>query len=198
MTRKVSAGDPAQELQEAAVDVTIQVTPRIASSGQSMSPSVTPAPAARPRRKPPDSARAVSATQTGPGVRNSSQDRQRIEAEIGGGEGHDRVKIGPAAGPEPGRSRPDAAAPRGRTMQVLSAAPRLHLAGPRARRGRRSASGCALATKPDAGIEPGWSPNRSEELRPASRDWRRWPRHQAAGDPLAAPRGVGRHVGEAR
>jgi hypothetical protein len=49
---------------------TSHVTPRIARSGQRRSPTVTPTASGQACRNPPESARAVSATQTGPGVKN--------------------------------------------------------------------------------------------------------------------------------
>ena len=49
---------------------TIHDTPRIASSGQSASPTTTPSASGQAALNPPESARAVSASQTGPGVKN--------------------------------------------------------------------------------------------------------------------------------
>ncbi len=47
-----------------------QATPAIATSGQITSPTTTPNANGQADRKPPASARATMATQTGPGVRN--------------------------------------------------------------------------------------------------------------------------------
>ena len=52
---------------------TIQLRPRIAASGQSPSPMLTPTASGQAAANPPDSARAPSATHTGPGVMKRSR-----------------------------------------------------------------------------------------------------------------------------
>jgi hypothetical protein len=49
-----------------------QDTPKIAINGQITSPTTTPSANGHAERNPPAKARAIKATQTGPGVRNST------------------------------------------------------------------------------------------------------------------------------